>query len=114
MFNIGHENATDSCLSKSTVCRELKELKITYKKINKYIVCKDINSIENDRKNYAKNNNINIDKFNNSICIDKSGFNIDDTIDKGYSPIGKIINRLIRHKSTLQFINGYFLRPIIY
>ena len=59
MFNIGHENATDSCLSKSTVsllelcsncdlaqavCRELKELKITYKKINKYIVCKDINS----------------------------------------------------------------------
>ena len=45
------------------VCRELKELKITYKKINKYIVCKDINSIENDRKNYAKNNNINIDKF---------------------------------------------------
>ena len=45
MFNIGHENATDSCLSKSTICRELKELKITYKKINKYIVCKDINSI---------------------------------------------------------------------
>ena len=54
------KNATDSCLSKSTVslleqssncdlaqavCRELKELKITYKKINKYIVCKDINSI---------------------------------------------------------------------
>ena len=39
------KNATNNCLSKSTVCRELKELKITYKKINKYIVCKDINSI---------------------------------------------------------------------
>jgi transposase len=92
------KNATDSCLSKSTVCRELKELKITYKKINKYIVCKDINSIENDRKNYAKNNNINIDKFNNSICIDESGFNIDDIVNKGYSAIGKPINRMIKHK----------------
>ena len=34
-----------------------------------------------------------------SICIDEYGFNIDDTVDKGYSPIGKIINRLIRHKA---------------
>jgi transposase len=64
MFNIGHENSTDNCLSKSTVsllelcsncdlaqavCKILKELKITYKKINKYLVCKNIKII---KKNY--------------------------------------------------------------
>ena len=92
------KNGTDNCLSKSTVCKTLKELKITYKKINKYLVCKDIKIIEQEQKEYAKENNENIDNFNNSICIDESGFNIDDTVDKGYSPIGKIINRLIRHK----------------
>jgi transposase len=50
------KNATDNCLSKSTVCKILKELKITYKKINKYLVCKDIKIIEQERKEYAKEN----------------------------------------------------------
>ena len=33
-----------------------------------------------------------------SICIDESGFNIDDIVNKGYSAIGKPINRMIKHK----------------
>ena len=60
--------------------------------------------MEQERKEYAKENNENIDKFNNSICIDESGFSIDDTVDKGYSPIGKIINRLIRHKARYNLL----------
>ena len=32
-----------------------------------------------------------------SICIDESGFNIDDIVNKGYSAIGKPINRMIKH-----------------
>ena len=91
------KNGTDNCLSKSTVCKTLKELKITYKKINKYLVCKDIKIIEQERKEYAKINNENIDKFNDCICIDESGFSIDDTVDKGYSASGKSIHKLIRH-----------------
>ena len=31
------------------------------------------------------------------ICIDESGFSIDDTVDKGYSASGKSIHKLIRH-----------------
>ncbi len=105
MFNIGHENATDNCLSKSTVCKTLKELKITYKKINKYLVCKDIKIIEQERKKYAKINNENIDKFNDCICIDESGFSIDDTVNKGYSEIGKSIHKLIRHAHNKVRVN---------
>ena len=89
------EKATDNCLSKSTVCRALKELKISYKKINNYLVCKDINIIEQDRKNYSTINSKNIDKFNNCISIDESGFNIDDIVNKGYSRLG---SRIIRTK----------------
>ena len=89
------EKATDNCLSKSTVCRALKELKISYKKINNYLVCKDINIIEQDRKNYSTINSKNIDKFNNCISIDESGFNIDDIVNKGYSQLG---SRIIRTK----------------
>jgi len=99
------KNATDNCLSKSTVCKTLKELKITYKKINKYLVCKDIKIIEQERKKYAKINNENIDKFNDCICIDESGFSIDDTVNKGYSEIGKSIHKLIRHAHNKVRVN---------
>ena len=52
-----------NCDLAQAVCKILKELKITYKKINKYLVCKDIKIIEQERKEYAKINNENIDKF---------------------------------------------------
>ena len=69
--------------------------------------------MEQERKEYAKENNENIDNFNNSICIDESGFNIDDTVDKGYSPIGKIINRLIRHKARYNLLMAISNNKII-
>jgi len=85
-------------LSLSTVCRIVKYLNITYKQINNYLVCKDIKLVEEDRRKYAIENSKNINKCNNSICIDESGFNIDDIVNKGYSTVGTLINKLIKHK----------------
>lgn len=87
------KNVTDNLLSKPTVCRVLKDLKI-----NNYLVCKDINLIEKERKEYAIKNATNINTFNESISIDESGFKIEDLIKKGYSLQGESINKLIKHK----------------
>ena len=61
--------------------------------------------MEQERKEYAKINNENIDKFNDCICIDESGFSIDDTVNKGYSEIGKSIHKLIRHAHNKVRVN---------
>jgi hypothetical protein len=71
--------STNNMLSKPTICRFLKELNITTKKINNYIVpsrdvyalraivCKDVDKIKSERVEYSKRNIININKFKNSI-----------------------------------------------
>jgi hypothetical protein len=70
--------STNNMLSKPTICRFLKELNITTKKINNYIVplwrirpsaivCKDVDKIKSERIEYSKRNIININKFKNSI-----------------------------------------------
>ena len=45
-------NVTQDNLSFTSICRVLKENKITRKKIIVKIVCKDIDKITNERKNY--------------------------------------------------------------
>ena len=69
-----------------------------------YLVCKDIKLVEKDKRKYAINNSKNINKFNNSICIDESGFNIDDIVNKRYSIAGTCINKLIKYKLIKEFI----------
>jgi hypothetical protein len=104
-------------LSKPTICRFLKELNITTKKINNYIVlsedvyalqaivCKDVNKIKSERVEYSKRNIININKFKNSICLDESSFSITDLIRKGYSYKGSPIYKLIKHKRNRERLN---------
>ena len=73
-----------------------KELKETEQNL-KDASFKDIKLVEEDKRKYAIENSKNINKFNNSICIDESGFNIDDIVNKGYSVVGTLINKLIKH-----------------
>ena len=92
-------------LSKPTICRFLKELNITTKKINNYIVCKDIDKIKSERVEYSKGNITNINKFKESICIDESSFSVIDLIRKGYSFKGTSIHKLIKHKRNRERFN---------
>ena len=98
-------NAVNKLLSKSTICRYLKELDLTSKHINTYIVCKDIDKIETDRINFAKIHNQQLNNFDNFISIDESGFNIDEVTNKGYSEIGKPINKMTKHKKNKQRVS---------
>ena len=83
-------NATNNLLSKPTICKFLKELNITLKKINNYIVCKDINKIIDERTTFGKLYNNQLDTFNNFISIDESGL---------------AIHKLIKHKRNKQHVN---------
>ena len=49
------KNITNNDISVSTICRILKELEITLKKVNNSVVCKNINKILENRKDYCKN-----------------------------------------------------------
>ena len=94
--------------------RVLKELNITNKKINNYIVCKEVDKIIAERIEYSKKNaekiknsldDVNIDNFNKSICIDESSFLVSDITRYGYSKKGTSINKLIKHKKNKERYN---------
>ena len=78
--------------SVSTIHRMLKNEKITYKKTNNKLVFKDLESINNDRKEWIKNKNIN--DFLNGIHVDESSFCIGDIKNYGYSKKGKRIENI--------------------
>ena len=90
------KEVTNNELSKSTVCRLLKENNISRKRIQSRIVCKDINKIKEDRTNFANNSDNN--NFNEYISIDESSFCITDLQQYGYSKKGQEIKRMIKHK----------------
>jgi transposase len=90
-----NKDITQNNISLSTICRILKENRITRKKINTRIVCKDIDKIELDRHNFSLNID---DTFYDYISIDESSFCIDYTKTKGYSKISVEIKKLIKHK----------------
>ena len=48
-------NITNNNISVSTICRILKEIGITLKKVNNTVVCKNIDKILDNRKEYCKN-----------------------------------------------------------
>ena len=73
---------TNNNLSKSSVCRILKENNISRKRIQNKIVCKDINKIKEDRNKFSNNNDNN--NFNQYISIDESSFCITDLQKYGY------------------------------
>jgi transposase len=90
------KEVTNNDLSKSSVCRILKENNISHKRIQNRIVCKDINKIKEDRNNFSNNNDNN--NFNEYISIDESSFCITDLQKYGYSKKGQEIKRIIKHK----------------
>ena len=89
------KNVTNT-LSKSSICRLLKENNISRKRIRNRIVCKDINKIMIERNNFA--NNLNSNDFNNYISIDESSFCISDVKLYGYSKKNKEIKKIYKHK----------------
>ena len=60
-------NVTQDNLSYSSICRVLKENKITRKTINNKIVCKDIDKINKERQDYKSSIN---DDYYNFVSID--------------------------------------------
>jgi hypothetical protein len=82
-------------LSKPSICRILKNNNISRKRSNIRVVCKDINKIEELRKDFSKNIDNNI--FLESEFIDETSFCVNDIINYGYSNKGKKILKIMKH-----------------
>jgi hypothetical protein len=82
-------------LSKPSICRILKNNNISRKRCNIRVVCKDINKIEELRKDFSKNIDNNI--FLESEFIDETSFCVNDIINYGYSNKGKEILKITKH-----------------
>jgi len=86
-------------LSCSSICRILKELKLTRKRFKTHSYCKDISNIKEDRKTFSKQL-INQNKFHDFISIDESSFCINDYYKYGYSKKGMEIKKYWKHKKN--------------
>jgi len=82
-------------ISKPSICRILKSNNISRKRCNIRVVCKDINKIEEIRKDFSKN--VHYKDFIESEFIDETSFCIDDIINYGYSKKGKEILKITKH-----------------
>jgi len=91
-------NYINKVISKSSICRILKENNITRKRCNNRVVCKDINKINEIRIQFSKD--INNEDFINSEFIDESSFCINDMINYGYSEKGKEILKITKHSKN--------------
>ena len=85
-------------ISKSSICRILKENNITRKRCNIRVVCKDINKINNIRHDFSKETDEDI--FLNSEFIDETSFCVNDIINYGYSEKGKEILKITKHSKN--------------
>lgn len=91
--NIQHIN-----ISKSSIVRILKKNNYTYKKINNKIIPYDVEILNNNRKNYV--DKLNLETFNEIICIDESSFCVTDHNRYGYSKSGIEIKKIFKHKKV--------------
>jgi len=82
-------------ISKSTICRILKENNITRKKCNIRVVCRNIDKINELRIEFSKT--VDEDIFLDSEFIDETSFCIDDIFNYGYSQKGKEILKITKH-----------------
>jgi transposase len=85
-------------ISKSTICRILKENNISRKRCNIRVVCKDINKIEELRKEFSKS--VKEEDFIESEFIDETSFCVNDVINYGYSEKGKEILKITKHSKN--------------
>ena len=85
-------------ISKSTICRILKENGITRKRCNIRVVCKDIDKIEEIRYEFSKN--VEDDTFLESEFIDETSFCVNDIYNYGFSKKGKEILKITKHSKN--------------
>ena len=82
-------------ISKPSICRILKSNNISRKRCNIRVVCKDINKIEEIRKDFSKD--VHYEDFIEYEFIDETSFCIDDIVNYGYSKKGKEILKITKH-----------------
>ena len=85
-------------ISKSTICRILKENNISRKRCNIRVVCKDINKIEELKKEFSKS--VKEEDFIESEFIDETSFCVNDVINYGYSEKGKEILKITKYSKN--------------
>ena len=85
-------------ISKSSICRILKENNITRKRCNIRVVCKDLNKINDLRVEFSKK--INNKDFLDYEFIDETSFCINDIINYGYSEKGKEVLKITKHSKN--------------
>ena len=91
-------NYINKVISKSSICRILKENNITRKRCNNRVVCKIINKINEIRIEFSEN--VNNKDFINSEFIDETSFCINIIINYGYSKKGKEILKITKHSKN--------------
>ena len=96
-------------ISKSSICKVLKQNKITRKKANIRIIAKDIDKIKSDRINFANKIEDNEIIYENVYSIDESSFCINDYKTHGYSNKGVEIKKIKKHKKNKEKKNCFKL-----
>jgi transposase len=86
----------DLKISKSTIITLLQENNISHKRFKTHIVCKSIETINKERKIFAKS--LTKEHFMNSIHIDESSFDRDELKRYGYSKKSEEIKKILKHK----------------
>lgn len=86
----------NNVISKSSICRVLKENNITRKKCNIRVICKDLDKLNQLRHEFS-NKIDNKDFLENSEFIDESSFCVNDIVNYGYSEKGKEILKITKH-----------------
>jgi transposase len=89
----------NNAISKSSICRVLKENNITRKKCNIRVVCKDLDKLNQLRREFSNKIN-NKDFLENSEFIDESSFCVNDIVNYGYSEKGKEILKITKHSKN--------------
>ena len=91
-------NHLNKSISKSSICRLLKENNITRKRCNTRVICKDLDKLNEIRIDFSKKI-INKD-FVNYEFIDETSFCINDIHNYGYSEKGKEILKITKHSKN--------------
>ena len=89
-------------ISNSSICRIIKKNNLTHRRISNRIICKDMDDINKNRKEFIKNMNY---KIEDAIFLDEVSFKITDLKRYGYGVKGEEININTRHKHNKETIS---------
>ena len=100
-------------ISNSSICRIIKKNNLTHRRISNRIICKDMDDINKNRKEFVKNMNY---KIEDAIFLDEVSFKITDLKRYGYGVKGEEININTRHKhnkETISVISAISINGIV-